>query len=105
MNAADVLIAILHALKEGHEPAMILAEDSPLMESAREALKPLAPPDETAMAYALLRVANWSAAPRQSRWGAGMMVADVMLTKDETLTLYAHKEALPPDPRALRGLA
>ncbi len=28
------------------------------------------------------------------QWGAGMMVADVALSADETLTLYAHKDAL-----------
>ncbi len=37
---------------------------------------------------------QWSEAPTKSQWGAGMMVADIALSKDETLTLYAHKSAL-----------
>ena len=47
MNAADVLTAMLHALAEGHEPALILDENSPLMDAAREALRPRSPPDAT----------------------------------------------------------
>lgn len=45
MNAADVLSTILFSLKEGADPAMILDENSPLMDAAREVLKPCAPPE------------------------------------------------------------
>jgi hypothetical protein len=37
---------------------------------------------------------QWRAAPVRAEWGDGMMVADVELSKDETLTLYAHRDAL-----------
>jgi hypothetical protein len=45
MNAADVLSTILFARSQGAEPAMILDENSPLMDAAREVLKPGAPPE------------------------------------------------------------
>lgn len=54
-------------------------------------------------AKALLAHANWSTAPRKTAWGDGMMVADVMLTKDETLTMYVHKSALPITPTSTEG--
>ncbi len=37
---------------------------------------------------------KWLPAPERTEWGDGMMVADVAITKDETLTMYAHKDAL-----------
>lgn len=37
---------------------------------------------------------SWSEAPTKTAWGAGMMVCDIALSKDETLTMYAHKDAL-----------
>jgi predicted RecB family endonuclease len=37
---------------------------------------------------------QWRTAPVRTEWGDGMMVADVELSKDETLTLYAHESAL-----------
>lgn len=37
--------------------------------------------------------AKWTDAPKL--WGAGMMVANVDLSKDHTLTMYAHKDTLP----------
>lgn len=42
----------------------------------------------------ILRNLAWSPAPRKVEWGDGMLVADVALTTDETLTLYMHKGAL-----------
>lgn len=94
MNAADVLTAILHARDKGEDPAMILDENSPLMDAAREALKPRAPLDAAECARSLLTLADWSGAPRKTEWGAGMFVADVMLTKDETMTVYVHGDVL-----------
>lgn len=38
---------------------------------------------------------EWSAAPVRTQWGDGMMVADVALDKDSTLTLYCHKDDVP----------
>lgn len=95
MNAADVLTAILFARDKGEEPAMILSEDSPLMDAARDVLKPRAPQDATGCARSLLTLAEWRDAPRKTEWGHGMMAADVMLTKDETMTVYVHRDALP----------
>jgi hypothetical protein len=37
---------------------------------------------------------EWREAPVKTTWGAGMMAADVELSKDETATIYAHKDAL-----------
>lgn len=97
MNAADVLTAILYARDKGEDPAMILSEDSPLMDAAREVLKPRAPQDATECAQSLLALADWNDAPRKTAWGAGMMCADVMLTKDETMAVYVHRDALVPN--------
>ena len=36
----------------------------------------------------------WSPAPQSVEWGDEMMVADLALSNDETLTLYVHKDAL-----------
>lgn len=44
-------------------------------------------------AKALLKAASWSEAPQRSEWGDGMMCADIELSKDETMTVYAHKDA------------
>lgn len=43
MRAIDLLCAICAAVDKGDEPELILAEDSPLMEEARELIKPQAP--------------------------------------------------------------
>jgi hypothetical protein len=48
----------------------------------------------TECAKSLLALADWSEAPIRTEWGAGMMVADVELTKDETLTAYVHRDVL-----------
>lgn len=48
MNAADVLTAIHFARDQGQEPSLILDENSPLMDAARDVLKPRAPPGDTA---------------------------------------------------------
>lgn len=37
----------------------------------------------------------WRDAPTKTEWGNGMMVADIELSKDETATIFAHKDALP----------
>jgi len=47
---------------------------------------------------------DWSSAPIRSEWGAGMLVADVELSKDATLTLYAHTDEKHLVPDALRKL-
>ncbi len=43
---------------------------------------------------ALIRAANWLDAPERTQWGFGMMVADIEITKDETLTIYAHRDGI-----------
>jgi hypothetical protein len=48
---------------------------------------------------------QWHEAPLRTEWGDGMMAADVELSKDETLTLYAHADALALVPAALAGAA
>jgi hypothetical protein len=35
---------------------------------------------------------KWSAAPDRTSWGHGMMVADVEIDKDHTLTLYCEAD-------------
>ena len=94
MNSADILAAILHARDKGEDPSMILSEDSPLMDAARDVLKSHTLSNTTKFARSILKLADWSAAPHKTEWGEGMMCADVMLTKDETMTIYVHKDAL-----------
>lgn len=36
----------------------------------------------------------WRDAPTKTEWGNGMMVADIELSKDETATIFAHKDVL-----------
>jgi hypothetical protein len=50
-----------------------------------------------ALAKQLVSAAKWFPAPVRTEWGAGMMVADIELSKDETLTIYAHKKAIPKE--------
>ena len=38
---------------------------------------------------------KWMEAPRRTEWGAGMMEALIALGVDETLRLYAHRDAVP----------
>jgi hypothetical protein len=38
---------------------------------------------------------RWAEAPRRTEWGAGMMEALIALGVDETLRLYAHRDAVP----------
>jgi len=38
---------------------------------------------------------KWAEAPRRTEWGAGMMEALIALGADETLQLYAHRDAVP----------
>lgn len=38
---------------------------------------------------------KWMEAPRRTEWGAGMMEALIALGADETLLLYAHRDAVP----------
>ncbi len=59
MNSADVLTAILHARENGDDPLLILAEDSPLMDAAREALKPKAPYQSHALDEAVSKFLCW----------------------------------------------
>lgn len=47
MKAIDILQAIVWAIDKGDEPLLILADGSPLMEAARELLKPQAPYEPT----------------------------------------------------------
>ena len=57
-------------------------------------------PGQTIKLYAALQPAptsrlKWMEAPRRSEWGAGMMEALAALGPDETLLLYAHRDAVP----------
>lgn len=56
------------------------------------ALKP--PQDAAECAQALLALADWQDAPKKTEWGSGMMVADVALGKDETMTIYVHRDVI-----------
>ncbi len=38
---------------------------------------------------------KWMEAPRRTEWGAGMMETLIALSADETLQLYAHRDAVP----------
>lgn len=45
--------------------------------------------------HALIRAAHWQrASGNTTSWGAGMMVADLEITPNETLTIYAHKDGI-----------
>lgn len=45
---------------------------------------------------------KWTPAPTTTRWGSEMMVADIELDKDSTLTLYCAMEDLDKVPAVLR---
>ena len=49
------------------------------------------PASEPALAPRL----RWVEAPRRTEWGAGMMEALIAFGVDETLRLYAHRDAVP----------
>jgi hypothetical protein len=66
-----------------------------------------------AAARQLVALADWSDAPVRTEWGDGMAVADIALTNDETLTIYASRAAIaaldaalpkPLDDPRLQGL-
>ena len=40
------------------------------------------------------QVLHWQSAPRKTEWGGGMLSATVALSKDETLDIYAHEDAI-----------
>lgn len=42
----------------------------------------------------LLDRLDWQEAPEKTQWGAGMMVATIHITNDETASVYAHKDAI-----------
>lgn len=42
-----------------------------------------------------LKSMNWHPGPIKTEWGDGMLVADVELSPDQTLTMFIHKNALP----------
>lgn len=46
------------------------------------------------IAKSLLALAEWSDAPSKITFGDGMMLADVALSKNETMTVYVHKDSL-----------
>ena len=49
---------------------------------------------QTALAKALLSITEFDTAPVRTDWGAGMLIADVALSDDETISIYVHKDAL-----------
>ena len=50
--------------------------------------------DAAECARALLRLADWGDAPSKIAFGDGMMLADIELSKNETMTVYVHKDAI-----------
>ena len=50
--------------------------------------------DTKAIGEEIVRRVDWSEAPRRVEYGTGMMVADIELSKDETLTVYVHQHAI-----------
>jgi hypothetical protein len=49
---------------------------------------------DSEIAAALVASAKWSPAPIKTEWGPHMMVADVELSRDETLTMHATESAI-----------
>ena len=43
----------------------------------------------------LLDFLNFSRSPAKTEFGDGMVQTDIALSKDETLTMYCHRDALP----------
>jgi len=63
--------------------------------STSEGLSVTLPPyDRQELPHAIVRAANWSKAPTRLSWGTGMMVADLELSKDETLTIFASADEI-----------
>jgi hypothetical protein len=48
---------------------------------------------------------EWTAAPIRTQWGDGMMVADVALDSDSTLTMYCHRDDRPKVVAAIAAIA
>jgi len=42
----------------------------------------------------VVKAQAWDTAPCVTDWGSGMLVADVALSKDVSLTMFIHKDAL-----------
>ena len=45
---------------------------------------------------------DWAPAPRRTEWGAGMVLADVEIDRDHTLSIYAEADQAPNVAAALR---
>lgn len=48
--------------------------------------------DCTKMVISAIALAEFSPAPIKTSWGDGMMVADIALSKDATVSMYVHKD-------------
>lgn len=46
----------------------------------------------TRLMRSLITLAEFQPAPVKTSWGDGMMVVDIALNKDETVSVYAHKD-------------
>lgn len=47
---------------------------------------------------------KWNTAPIRTEWGEGMMVADIALDRDSTVTLYCHNDDINKVKEALTKL-
>ena len=45
---------------------------------------------------------DWAPAPKRTEWGAGMVLADVEIDRDHTLSIYAEADQVPNVAAALR---
>lgn len=50
--------------------------------------------DAAECARALARLADWGDAPSNIRFGDGIMLADIELSQNETITIYAHRDVI-----------
>lgn len=57
------------------------------------------------MSTILKHIFKWGRAPIKTSWGDGMMVADVGLDKDSTVSLYAHADDIAKVESHFNGLA
>jgi len=73
-------------------PGALTANPAPAQ--ANEGIEARDAQPQQELVASLVASAKWSPAPIKTEWGSHMMVADVELSRDETLTMYATESAI-----------
>lgn len=65
---------------------------TPRSKWAEEQRKRNADAECTRLLHEVIALAEFQSAPVKTVWGEGMMVADIALSKDETVSIYVHRD-------------